>query len=143
MKALVLAALAIFAIGTSAIAEDRTRRSGETATPPNWTQVRHASEAAIRKELVQPAAARIEWTHGFRWGAFVPLYSKRKVAGWTGCGTVRTETSTGRFTQRVRFIVVYNHGAVRYSEIDNAWGEVAAMCRRAELPPAPLKLSAQ
>lgn len=113
---------------------------------PDWALFRRNGEAALRRSLIDPESARIEWTHGFLLGSWGPPFASRIEGYWT-CGLINARNRMGGYTGSTAFVVVISpEGQVRYSELGNAreFDILTAQCNNSVrlLPPRPPALTA-
>jgi len=114
-------------------------------TPPSWSRVRAATEAAIRQRLVDPDSAKIEWPNGFRWGVYKPPFQKR-LDRWVTCGNVNARNRMGGYVGDHAFIVVYANGGVERLDMDSGTDRLAlvnVICGKSTFPPPQAELMAQ
>ena len=132
--ALLRAAGAVALLVSSAVVWGKDAPPPQPASEPNWAEVRTASEAALRANLVDPASAQVEWTGGFRWASYKP-FLRRRVYGWTGCGTVNARNRMGGYDGVRAFAIVYVDG-VKFFDMDDdgSLGMVGGQCAQLALP---------
>jgi hypothetical protein len=79
----------------------------QPAEMPNWAQVRQESESALKATMFDPSSAQIEWTRGFEWGFYKPLFEARQF-GWIGCGFLNGKNRMGGYVGAKEFVIVYD-----------------------------------
>lgn len=130
------------------VAKTRQWPGGENAyisAEPDWRLFRERGEAALKARLIDPDSARIEWTHGFLYGTWKPVLSKRVEGYWT-CGLINARNRMGGYTGSTAFVVVLDRQA-RVSFVDMGDGRefdiVSTQCANSAklLPPAPAALA--
>ena len=115
------------------------------SSTPDWALFRRNAESALRRRLIDPDSARIEWTHGFLLGTWKSFLSK-PVQGYWSCGLVNARNRMGGYTGSTAFVVVIDQtGFVKYSEIGQGrdFDPLSASCAKSVrlLPPPPAELT--
>jgi hypothetical protein len=111
------------------------------ASTPDWSLFRRNAEAALRRRLIDPDSARIEWPNGFLLGTWKPLLQARVEGYWT-CGLINARNRMGGYTGSTSFVVVLSpQGEVKFSDVGSGrdLDIVSSSCQRSasQLPPAP------
>jgi hypothetical protein len=129
---------------------DATRHwpGGEDAwdrSEPDWRLFRRNAEIALKRGLIDPDSARIEWPHGFLFGSWGPLFQPRVEGYWT-CGLINARNRMGGYVGATAFVVVVGpEGEVRYSEVGSGRDVdlLTAQCSNSArlLPPPPAILA--
>lgn len=84
---------------------------------PNFGDFRLKAENQIKKKLIDPASASIEWPYEFTYGTWKPFLGSRMEGYWS-CGVVNAKNRMGGFTGRTYFVaVVGSDGAVKHTGI--------------------------
>jgi len=84
---------------------------------PNFQEFRSKAENQIKKRLIDPASASIEWPYEFTYGSWKPFLSSR-IEGYLSCGLVNAKNRMGGFTGRTYFVaIVGTDGAVKHTGI--------------------------
>ncbi|MDA8707963.1 SHOCT domain-containing protein [Hellea sp.] len=102
------------------IAEAKNWPDGENMwedMQPNFREFRSRAESQIKKKLIDPASASIEWPYEFTYGTWKPFLGS-KIEGYWSCGVVNAKNRMGGFTGRTFFIaVVGSDGTVKHTGI--------------------------
>lgn len=110
------------------------------ATSPKWNELRASAEIELRRRLIDPDSAKIEWPRGFLLGSWKPLLSKRYDGYWT-CGVINARNRMGGYTGSTSFVVVLSkNGIVEYTEIGGVTANdiLSTQCAKSiNLLPAP------
>ena len=84
---------------------------------PNFGEFRSKAENQIKKKLIDPASASIEWPYEFTYGSWKPFLSSR-IEGYLSCGLVNAKNRMGGFTGRTYFVaIVGSDGVVKHTGI--------------------------
>ncbi|HEY0312293.1 MAG TPA: SHOCT domain-containing protein [Allosphingosinicella sp.] len=115
------------------------------AGAPDWRLFRRNAEAALRGKLIDPDSARIEWPHGFLYGTWKPLLSKR-IDGYWSCGLINARNRMGGYTGSTSFVVVLDRsGWVQFTDIGTGrdFDILSAQCAKSGnmLPSPPPELA--
>lgn len=132
--AVMLAGLA----STPAAAKPKTEEVHDYGPPPDWTNAREMTEAAVRAKLIDPESARFEWPNGFKTGFWKPFLQPR-VYGYILCGRFNSRNRFGGYAGESTFGVVIVNDVIQWVEVDDqASGFASAECQRqGAFPPAP------
>lgn len=112
---------------------------------PDWALFRRKGEQSLRARLIDPDSARIEWPHGFIYGTWKPVLSKRMEGYWT-CGLINARNRMGGYTGSTAFVVVMdNAGEPLFTDLGSGqdFDILSAQCANSVklLPPPPAALA--
>lgn len=64
---------------------------------PGWAELRADAEASMRRHLIDPGSAQIEWTSGFAWSSTKLPFQAREWA-WVACASINAKNRMGGYT---------------------------------------------
>lgn len=124
--------LALAALSAGAVAKEKAPPP-PPVDHPGWAELRSDAEASMRRHLVDPGSAQIEWTSGFEWGSTKRPFQAREWA-WVACVSINAKNRMGGYTGAEPHYV-------RYRPAEGVtWGPIALLTTQCDREtPVPLQ----
>lgn len=112
---LLLATVAVVQLASS-VAAAKPPEPLDIGNSPTQMEAVQLGEQAVRKQMLDPDAAKIEWPYMFRGGTLNPRFGKPTAGFWT-CGLVNGKNRYGGYSGQTWFLIMINNGVVNSLDI--------------------------
>ncbi|WP_340645409.1 hypothetical protein [Phenylobacterium sp.] len=113
---LLLGVAGLLVYSANCFAADKNTVPLDAGARPTQTEAVRTGEQAIRQQMFDPDAAKIEWPYLFKSGTLKPTFGKPTAGFWT-CGLINGKNRYGAYSGQTWFLIMINNGVVNALDV--------------------------